>query len=149
MSSYLSYTRGIRDKPIDTGAAVYFLQLSIADFVFWGLNLLIQTNNNLLSISVAKGMKVFIPDSTIYRAKVTEQCYIACASLRCANTHICLSISISPVIRGRIQPFAKGLKTLLLNVSCTYVYLVQHVQTFLTTEIQHCHPCTTNTCVHL
>ncbi|KAL8182402.1 UNVERIFIED_CONTAM: hypothetical protein K2H54_056019 [Gekko kuhli] len=26
--------KGIRDKPIDTVAAVYFLQLSIADFVF-------------------------------------------------------------------------------------------------------------------
>lgn len=149
MSSYLSYTRGIRDKPIDTGAAVYFFQLSIADFVFWGLNLLIQTNNNLLSISVAKGTKVFILDSTIYRAKVTEHCRIACASPCYAYTDIYLSIYTSPVIWGRIQPFAKGLPRLSLNVSCTHVYLLQRVQTFLTTEIQHLNVCTTYTCVHL
>lgn len=87
MSSYLSYTRGIRDKPIDTVAAVYFLQLSIADFVFWGLHLLIQTNNNLLSISVAKGVKVFTPDGTVFISGITEWCYILCVS-------VCLCIYI-------------------------------------------------------
>lgn len=45
----------MEDTPIDTVAAVYSLQLSIADFVFLGLHLLIPDNNSLLDIT-SKGM---------------------------------------------------------------------------------------------
>lgn len=45
----------MEDTPIDTVAAVYSLQLSIADFVFLGLHLLIPDNNILLDIT-SKGM---------------------------------------------------------------------------------------------
>lgn len=45
----------MEDKPIDTVAAVYSLQLSIADFVFPGLHLLIPDNNSLLDIT-SRGM---------------------------------------------------------------------------------------------
>lgn len=126
MSSYLSYTRGIRDKPIDTVAAVYFLQLSIADFVFWGLHLLIQTNNNLLSISVAKAMKVFILADTIYIARVSGQCnivYLCVCVCVCVRTpavyiYIYIKILISLVFFRSIQNFAKGLSPLILHARC-------------------------------
>lgn len=45
----------MEDTPIDTVAAAYSLQLSIADFVFLGLHLLIPDNNSLLDIT-SKGM---------------------------------------------------------------------------------------------
>lgn len=41
----------MEDAPIDTVAAVYSLQLSIADFVFPRLHLLIPDNNSLLDIT--------------------------------------------------------------------------------------------------
>lgn len=46
----------MEDTPIDTVAAVYSLQLSIADFVFLGLHLLIPDNNSLLDITSKGGM---------------------------------------------------------------------------------------------
>lgn len=130
MSSYLSYTRGIRDKPIDTVAAVYFLQLSIADFVFWGLHLLIQTNNNLLSISVAKAMKVFILADTIYIAGVSGQCNIVylcvCACGVCVYIYILIFISsFSEAYR-----FCKGAKP--TDFTCTlhsYMHFLEYVLT--------------------
>jgi hypothetical protein len=48
----------MEDTPIDTVAAVYSLQLSIADLVFPGLHLLIPDNNILLDIT-SKGMMEF------------------------------------------------------------------------------------------
>ena len=45
----------MEDTPIDTVAAVYSLQLSIADFVFLGLNLLIPDNNRLFLDITSKG----------------------------------------------------------------------------------------------
>lgn len=121
MSSYLSYTRGIRDKPIDTVAAVYFLQLSIADFVFWGLHLLIQTNNNLPSISVAEAMKVFILADTIYVARISGQCNIVYLSVRLQCVYIYIYF-ISLVFFRSIQIFAKGLNPLILHARCIPTY---------------------------
>lgn len=46
----------MEDTPIDTVAAVYSLQLSIADFVFLGLHLLIPDNNSRLDIT-SRGVK--------------------------------------------------------------------------------------------
>lgn len=134
MSSYLSYTRGIRDKPIDTVAAVYFLQLSIADFVFWGLHLLIQTNNNLLSISVAKGMKVFILDGTIYIARVSEQCYIVCVCV--CGMHIYTHFNINFTCHFRkYADFCTGAKsTDFTHTVCTSCSMCW--QTCVATQIQ-------------
>lgn len=129
MSSYLSYTRGIRDKPIDTVAAVYFLQLSIADFVFWGLHLLIQTNNNLLSISVAKGVKVFILDGTIFIAGITERCYVLCVSV-CLCMYIYMHFNIHLTSNfGSMYIFAQELKILILYVNCDYLHLLEYTLT--------------------
>lgn len=47
----------MEDTPIDTVAAVYSLQLSIADFVFLGLHLLIPDNNSLLDITSRRMME--------------------------------------------------------------------------------------------
>lgn len=41
----------MEDTPIDAVAAVHSLQLSIADFVFPGLHLLIPDNNRLLDVT--------------------------------------------------------------------------------------------------
>lgn len=54
----------MEDTPIDTVAAVYSLQLSIADFVFPGLPLLIPDNNILLDIT-SKGMMEFLTNLLI------------------------------------------------------------------------------------